>query len=284
MIPATFEYIRAGSLAQALALLGSHEDAKVIAGGHSLLPVMKFRMAQPGTLIDIARVPELHGIDRHQGDLRIGAATTYRALLQSRLVSEGFPLLHECVEDIGDVQVRNRGTLGGSLAHCDPNSDLPAVMLVLGAKMVCVSAKGTRTVPAAQFFTSAFSSALQDGELLQEIHLPPLPAGAGTCYHTVAQAASGYAMAGAAVVVTKAGGKVTSAKVALTSSGDIGRVVDTSAFVGSDGGDAALAALGAAASALTDATGDLHAPADYRRHLMGVVTRRAAATALSRAK
>jgi carbon-monoxide dehydrogenase medium subunit len=218
MYPATFEYHRASSVDDALALLAQYpDDGKVIAGGHSLLPVMKLRFAQPAHLIDIRRVPELAGIREADGALVIGATTTHAAVASNDVIRARVPILAEAAGRIGDAQVRNMGTIGGSLAHADPAADLPAVVLALGAELRVVGPKGARTIPADQFFTGMFMSALGADELLVEIRVPTLPARTGSAYEKYADPASGYAVVGVAAVVTLGGGDVVeSARVALT--------------------------------------------------------------------
>ena len=180
MIPTSFDYVRAESLRDALKVLSGGDGSKVIAGGHSLLPIMKFRLAQPPRLVDISRLEELKGITEKGRGARIGAGATYRELLESELLRERFPIIAEATEIIGDLQVRNRGTIGGSLAHADPVSDMPAVMLALDATFNLRSKRGRRSVKAREFFQGAFTTALAEDELLTEIILPPVPAGAGT--------------------------------------------------------------------------------------------------------
>ena len=218
MYPAPFEYHRAGNVDEALALLAQYGDAgKVIAGGHSLLPVMKLRFAQPSHLIDIRRVAELAGIREEGGVLRIGATTPHAAVAASALIHDKAPILAEAAGRIGDAQVRNMGTIGGSLAHADPAADLPAVTLALGAELRVVGRRGERTIPVDQFFTGMFSSALAPDELLVEVHVPVAPARTGGAYEKYADPASGYAIVGVAAVVTlAANGSVERARVALT--------------------------------------------------------------------
>ena len=218
MYPTTFEYHRASSLDDALALLACYpEDGKLIAGGHSLLPVMKLRFAQPAHLIDIRRVPELSGIREADGALHIGATTTHATVASSDVIRTRAPMLAEAAGKIGDAQVRNMGTIGGSLAHADPAADLPAVVLALGAELKVVGRNGPRTIPVDQFFTGMFTSALAADELLVEVRVPLPAARTGGAYEKYADPASGYAVVGVAAVVTVGdGGVVQSARVALT--------------------------------------------------------------------
>ena len=285
MIPASFDYVRAVSLRDALNALAAGDGSKVLAGGHSLLPMMRFRLAQPARLVDIGDLSELRGVTEHRRGARIGATTTYRDLLESALLRERFPLVAECTENIGDRQVRNRGTIGGSLAHADPASDMPAVMLVLDATFNLRSRRGKRSVAAREFFQGPFATALAEDELLIDITLPPMPRGAGSAYLSQDQAASGYALAGAAAVVARTRKTISHAVVALTGVGEISRLVPaTDQLIGTRGEPEALARVAAAAVDGIEVNGDIHAPAEYRRHLATVVVRRALARALERAK
>lgn len=284
MIPASFDYVRAESLKDALKALSFGDGTKAIAGGHSLLPIMKFRLAQPPRLVDISRLEELKGIDEKGRGARIGAGTTYRELLDSELLRERFPLITEATETIGDLQVRNRGTIGGSLAHADPVSDMPAVMLALDATFNLRSKKGKRSVKAREFFQGAFTTALAEDELLLEILLPPLPAGAGSSYLSQDHPASGYAIAAAAAVVARRRKAVGHAVVALTGVGEMAYLVRSAEdLVGTDGGTEAISTVAAGATTGIEVSGDIQAPAEYRRHLAQVITRRALQTALDRA-
>jgi aerobic carbon-monoxide dehydrogenase medium subunit len=284
MIPTSFDYVRAESLRDALKVLSEGDGSKVIAGGHSLLPIMKFRLAQPPRLVDISRLEELKGIAEKGRGARIGAGTTYRELLDSELLRERFPIIAEATGTIGDLQVRNRGTIGGSLAHADPVSDMPAVMLALDATFNLRSKRGRRSVKAREFFQGAFTTALAEDELLTEIILPPLPTGAGTTYLSHDHPASGYAIVGAAVVVARKRKAVTHAVVALTGVGEIAYLLRSAdSLVGSNGEPDAVARVAGEATTGVEVNGDIYAPAEYRRHLATVITRRALETALERA-
>jgi carbon-monoxide dehydrogenase medium subunit len=285
VIPTSFDYVRATSLRDALSVLARGDGTKVIAGGHSLLPVMKFRLAQPPKLLDIAGLAELRGVEEYRKGARIGATTTYRELLESDLLRARYPLVAECTENIGDLQVRNRGTIGGSLAHADPASDMPSVMLVLDASFNVRSKRGRRAIKAREFFQGPFATALAEDELLLDIVLPPLPRGAGTAYLSQDQAASGYALAGAAAVVARTRKTVSHAAVALTGVGEMSRLVAaTDQLVGTKGEPDVLAKVAAAALDGIEVQGDIHAPAAYRTHLAQVIVRRAIEKALGRAK
>jgi carbon-monoxide dehydrogenase medium subunit len=285
MIPTSFDYVRAESLRDALKVLSDGDGSKAIAGGHSLLPIMKFRLAQPPRLVDISRLEELKGITEKGRGARIGAGVTYRELLESELLRERFPIVVEATQTIGDLQVRNRGTIGGSLAHADPVSDMPAVMLALDATFNLRSKRGRRSVKAREFFQSAFTTVLAEDELLTEIILPPLPTGAGTTYLSHDHPASGYAIVGAAVVVARKRKAITHAVVALTGVGEIAYLLQSAGgLVGSNGEPDAVARVAGEATTGVEVNGDIHAPAEYRRHLATVITRRALETALERAR
>jgi carbon-monoxide dehydrogenase medium subunit len=285
VIPASFDYVRATSLRDALSVLARGDGTKVIAGGHSLLPVMKFRLAQPPRLLDIGGLAELRGVEEYRKGARIGATTTYRELLESELLRDRFPIIAECTENIGDRQVRNRGTIGGSLAHADPGSDMPPVMLALDATFNVRSKRGRRSIKAREFFQGPFATALADDELLLDIVLPALPKGAGTAYLSQDQAASGYALAGAAVVVARTRKTVSHAVVALAGVGDVSRLVASAdQLVGTKAEPEVLERVAAGAVEGLEIQGDIHAPAEYRRHLTTVIVRRALEKALERAR
>jgi carbon-monoxide dehydrogenase medium subunit len=277
MIPAAFDYTRPATLSEALSLLaGAGEGTKVISGGQSLLPLLKLRLADVDRLIDISRLSELRGIRTgHDGGLVIGAGVPYADVLGSPVVAEGAPLLLEVIDDIGDVQVRNRGTLGGSLAHVDPASDLPAAALALDASVLARSAAGERIVPVAELFAGPFASTLRPGELIVEIRFPARAPGTGGAYRSITQPASGYSIVGVAAVVTLAGGRVTSARVGVTGVGEVpyrARPVEDLVVAG---GAAAVAAAAAHAVDGQEAASDIHADAEYRAAMAAVMTRRA---------
>ncbi len=285
MIPAGFDYVRAASLRDALNILAAGDGSKVLAGGHSLLPMMRFRLAQPPRLVDVGDLAELRGIQEHRRGARIGAGSTYRDLLESELLRDRFPIIAECTEGIGDRQVRNRGTIGGSLAHADPASDMPAVMLALDATFNLRAKRGRRAVRAREFFQGPFATALAEDELLIDIVLPPLPKTAGAAYVSQDQAASGYPLAGAAAVVGLTRTTVSHAVVAVTGVGAVARLVGAAdQLVGTKAEPEVLGRVAAGAADGIEVGGDIHAPAEYRRHLAGVVVRRALERALKRAR
>lgn len=285
MIPAAFDYRRPASLDEALAALaGSDGSAKVIAGGMSILPLMKLRLASPDSLIDIGRLDDLKGVRRmDDGRLAVGALTTYAELLESP--ARHYGLLRDALPQIGDLQVRNRGTVGGAIAHADPASDLPACLLALDVELVARSVRGERTIPIAGFFEGAFTTGLREDELLTEIRLPGGRDDAGSAYVSLQNPASGYAIVGvAAVVFGAAGGGIAGAAVALTGVADAAyrATAVEAALAGSDGSPAALAAAAEHAADGQTVNGDIHADRDYRSRMAVVYTRRAIETALAR--
>jgi carbon-monoxide dehydrogenase medium subunit len=284
VIPAAFDYQRPASIEEALRILGSDPDAKVLAGGQSLLPLLKLRLASADTLVDIGRLPGLKGVRRlDDGRIAIGALTTYAELLDSPVKDYG--LIGDALPQIGDLQVRNRGTIGGSIAHADPASDMPACLLALDAELVIRSASGERTTAVDGFFEGAFTTGLQPGEILTEIRLPGPRDGVGSAYVSLEQPASGYAMVGAAaVVIADAAGHISSATVALTGVGDhpyLAIAVET-ALAGSDGSSGSIAAAAAHATEGITVSSDIHADRHYRTAMAAVYTRRAIEAALAR--
>ena len=282
MIPAPFDYVRAQSLDDALArLAASNGLAKAIAGGQSILPLMKLRLAQPELLVDIGRLSELRGI-RHESDGRIsiGALTTYEELLSDDGLLQ-FGLLADAVPGIGDVQVRNRGTIGGAVAHADPASDLSAVLLALDAGIVIRSVRGERVMPITSLFDGPFATALAADELITEIRLEAPVDDAGSAYRSIDQPASGYAIAGAAVVIgARVADRWTRCGVALTGVGDQpyrASAVEAAVLAG--------VSFAEAASHATEGvvvTSDIHADREYRTHVAAVEVRRALEAAAAR--
>jgi carbon-monoxide dehydrogenase medium subunit len=285
MIPASFDYVVPTSVAETVRLLQQHGDeAKIIAGGHSLLPTMKLRLAAPGVLIDIGKIAELRGIvvtDR----VSIGALTTHHMIATSDALRTACPILPECAAVIGDIQVRNRGTLGGSLAHADPAADWPPVMLALDAQISLMGPNGTRTLNAEDFFVDLLMTALEPEEVLTRVDLPTLGAGEGAAYVKLPHPASRYAVVGAAAYVTFASGNVTAARIGITGAGVRAerQPAAESLLVGSDGGAEAIAAAAAQSGSAMDVLGDIHAGEEYRRAMINVYTRRALTQAVARA-
>jgi carbon-monoxide dehydrogenase medium subunit len=271
-----FAYARPTTLDEALGLLADHgPETKVLAGGQSLIPLLKLRLAHPDRLIDIGRLSELRGVCRlDDGGLAVGALTTYAELMASD--ARHYAVLADALPEIGDVQVRNRGTVGGSLAHADPSSDLPACLLALGAEVVLRSRRGARTVPVDGFFAGPFQSGIEPDELLTEIRLPAPREDAGSAYASLTQPASGYSMVGVAAVVFEGGG----AGIGITGVGEHpyrARAVEAALAAGATPAEAAAHA----ADGVTVA-GDIHADPEYRRAMATVYTRRAIEAARAR--
>lgn len=283
MIPNTFDYQRASSLDEALGLIGT-PGTKVIAGGMSLLPLMKLRLASPERLVDIGRLAELRGVRQlPDGRLAIGALTTYAELADSP--ARHYGLMGDALPDIGDVQIRNQGTVGGAVAHCDPASDLPAVLLALDAEIVARSKRGEQIYAADGFFRGAFTTALADDELVTEIRLPGPRDDAGSAYKALSQKASGYSIVGvAAVIIKENGSAITKAGIALTGVGDApyrAKAVEA-ALLGNEGTPESIAAAAAHATDGVTVAGDIHADSEYRAAMAVVYTKRAIEAALGR--
>jgi len=282
MIPQQFEYSAPKTLDEALGLLA--EGAKPLAGGMSLIPMMKLRLATPEHLVDLGRIKDLSYIREQGGELHIGATTTHHDVESSALVRGKCPLLAETASHIGDVQVRNMGTIGGSVAHADPSADYPAALQALEAKFVLKGAKSERTVSAEEFFVDTFTTALEPGEIVREVIVPVDGDGTGTSYQKVLQPASGFAIVGIAVRVRKSGDKITMARIGVTGlSNRAFRATEAEkALEGRSGTPAEIQAVAALVAKGVDANSDLHASADYRLHLAAVYTAKALATALGR--
>ena len=288
MKPAPFDYFTPATLDEALALLAEHGgEAKPVAGGQSLSPAMNFRLARPAVLVDLNRIAALAYVRPESGGVAIGAMTRQRTVEQSEVVARAAPLLAEAMPSIAHPQIRNRGTVGGSIAHADPSAELPAVMLALDARFRTKSATGERSIPAGEFFKGMLETALEPGELLVEIALPPLPARSGTAFLEMARRQGDYALVGVAAVVTlDSRGRCKTARLSLLSVGD-GPVLATEAgktLAGHTPSEELLrAASDAAAARDVDPPSDIHASAAYRRQLVAVLTRRALARAFERA-
>jgi len=286
MFPTEFQYFAPTSVAEAISLLQQHGDeAKILAGGHSLLPAMKLRLAQPGILVDIGKIAELKGVTVN-GGVSIGALTTYRMLEESAELRAACPVILDTVALIGDAQVRNRGTIGGSLAHADPAADLPAVILALGATLSAQGPNGTRDINADDMFTEMLTTALEPNEVLTKISLPRIGKGEGAAYAKLIQPASRYAIVGVAAYVKLDGGNVAAARIAVTGAGPKAtrQAAAESALVGSAGDEAAVAAASDKAGEGMDFLGDIHASEEYRRAMVKVYTRRALTSAIERAR
>jgi CO/xanthine dehydrogenase FAD-binding subunit len=288
MKPAAFAYHAAETLEQALALKAQHGDeARWLAGGQSLLPAMNLRLARPAALIDINPLATLdHIAPSAEGGLRIGALTRYRSLERDPRIARDQPLLREALGHVAHPQIRNRGTLCGNLAHADPASELPAVMLALDARLQARSAAAARWIAAADFFRDLFTTALAPDELLVEVELPKLPARTGTCFLEVARRRGDFALMGVAAVVTLAAdGVCAHASLAYCNAGATPQRPEAAAraLIGRPVGAAEIDEAAALARRAIDPPGSVHAGADFQRHLAGVLTRRALRQALDRA-
>ena len=281
MIPANFDYEAPSNLGEALTLLQSHEDAKILAGGHSLLPAMKLRLAQPTLLVDIGRIKDLSYI-REAGDrIAIGAMTTHADIAGSQLLRKASPLLALAAAHIGDTQVRNRGTVGGSLAQAHPSADYPAAVLALDAEIVAQSRSGERVIPSTSFFSGMFSTALRNDEILTEVRVPRTE-GQRANYKKHHHPASGYAVVGIAVLLKMSGNKIDSGAVGITG---VSAIAYRATAVEKALGGKSAAEIGSAASqagANVEFIGDTYASAEYRQHLVTVMVRRALEEALSK--
>ena len=274
MIPADFDYAAPSSLAEALQLLSDHQDdAKLLAGGHSLVPIMKLRLASPGMLIDLGRISELRGIAQDGQRLRIGAMTTHAEIAASGLVAQAAPALAQAAHEIGDRQVRARGTIGGSLAHSDPAADLPAAMLALDAEMVARSTRGERTISAEAFFTGLLETALAPDEIITAVTVAVSPR---SVYVKFPNPASHYAIAGVCAAV-QGNGSVSTARIGVTGAAPMAYRA-TAAEAALAGQALSAQSIAAAADAAYDGRellGDIHASAEYRAALVKVLTKRA---------
>ena len=280
MYPNQFTYHRAGSVAEAIELLQSNPEAKIVAGGHSLIPAMKLRLAMPGALVDISKLEELRGI-KVNGGATIGAMTTYRELLDSPELKSAFPIIHETAHVVGDPAVRNLGTIGGSLAHSDPAADFTAVMLALGASVKVVGPNGERTISTDDLFVDLLTTSLEPEEVLTEISIPDA-SNAKAAYKKHAHPASGYAVVGVAVVLRGNGGTCESARIAIT--GATTKATRSTraeeALVGKPLNAESIAAAAEVAAEGLDLNGDIYASAEYRAQLIKVLTKRALTEAI----
>ena len=288
MYAPTFDYYRARSVADAQHLLAAHPGAKLLAGGHSLVPLMKLRLAAPPAVVDIGRIAELRGVSRHGNDIRIGALTTHAELVESPDLRLAAPALAEAAALVGDPAVRNRGTIGGNIAHADPASDLPTILVALDARVHVAGPHGERTVPAEHFFTGIMATALEETEIVVSVHVHAAGKHQGSAYEKFAHPASRYAVVGAGVLVTIENNSFTAARVALGGllpharrTGAVER-----ALIGKPATEHAIAD---AAEQVTDdlredVTGDIFASAEYRVAMAPVYIRRALTTAIARAK
>ena len=279
MIPVAFDYERATSVEDAIAKLAA-SGGKAIAGGHSLVPLMKLRLSEPGKLVDISKIPGLSGIKEAGGKIEVGATTTHAEIAASALLRDKCPILAEAAAEIGDPQVRNRGTIGGSLAHADPASDLPAVAIALDADIHIKGKSGARTVKAAAFFRGFYDVDLAAGELIVAVSFAPVRSAA---YAKLHQRASHYAIVGAAVALDVTGGVIQSARIGITGATTHAmRLTGVESALAGKKVDGIAAAVASAADGIADLNADLHASADYRRAMIPVFVKRAIEKALGR--
>jgi aerobic carbon-monoxide dehydrogenase medium subunit len=280
MIPVSFDYQRATSVDDAIARLAASSGGKAIAGGHSLVPLMKLRLSEPGTLIDISRIPGLSGIRENGGKIEIGATTVHNDIAASALLRDKCPMIAEAAAEIGDPQVRNRGTIGGSIAHADPAADLPAVAIALDADVIIKGKNGQRSVKASAFFRGFYDVDLAPGELITAIQFEPIRSAA---YAKLHQRASHYAIVGVAAALTVKGGAIESARIGLTGATTHAiRLAGVESALAGKKADGIAAAVQNAASEVADVSADLHASEDYRKAMIPVFVRRAVEKALTR--
>ena len=286
MTTSTFEYHAPSTIADAIGLLEGHGDsAKLLAGGHSLVPIMKLRLAEPEVLIDLGQIEGLSGVTDTGDGLSIGPMTTYNQLMTSDLVCSKVAVLAEAAGLVADVQVRNRGTIGGSISHADPAGDMPGVVVALGAEFEATSSRGTRTIAADDMFVDLLTTALSANEILTNIKVGAIPAGTGAAYEKIANKASRYAIVGVCAVVSVEDGVCTAARVGVTGTGPtaVRAGASESALVGAAlDGDSIRAAASVAADGI-DPLSDVHASGDYRIHLTRVAAERAISRAVARA-
>ena len=282
MIPASFEYARPTTVDEALqAIADGGDDVKIMAGGQSLIPVMRLRLAAPETVVDLSRVTELRGV-RDDGDaIVIGAMATHHDVMTDPLVLQYAPLIAEATETVADRQVRARGTFGGALAHADPAGDLPAVALALDAEFVIAGPEGRRTVPASDFFVDYLTTALEEGELLVEIRVPKLAGEWGMRYEKFNRVAQAWSIVAVAAVVRRENGHIAEARIGLTNMGStpLRASAVEAALAGADASPETIAAAARSAAEGTSPSSDLNGQADYREHLAQVLTRRAVTAA-----
>ena len=286
MIPGTFDYHRPSSVSQAVAMLGElGEDARVVAGGHSLIPMMKLRMAAPEHLIDLQDVTELKFIEEQGGEIAIGAMVAQSELIASDLIASKAPILRDAALQIADPQVRNLGTVGGNVANGDPGNDMPSLMQCLNAVYDITGADGTRQVAAREFYEAAYFTALEDGEIVTGVRFAAPDSGHGYAYEKQKRKVGDYATAAAAVILEMDGDRCTHASVAMTNVGDTPLFAEeaSAALLKSSLDDAAIQEAVSAARAITEPAGDGRGPADFRTHVAGVMVRRAIELARDRA-
>ncbi len=286
MKPPAFEYFAAESVEEAVSLLAKHGDeAKVIAGGQSLVPMLNFRLLSPSVIVDINAIPGLDQIEDCNGGLKIGALTRHFSLETLEVVKKRFPVISAAMIHVAHLAIRNRGTIGGSLSHADPAAELPTIAVLLDAKITVVRSGGERVIDAGDFFESALNSALEDDEIVTQIEFPALPARTGWGFHEFTRRSGDFGLAGVAATMTRSGKRAAHVRIALLGvdetpirATEAESLLNDSEF-GTDGVRAAVEA----ARELVEPIDDLHASADYRRHLVGILTERALTSAWRRA-
>jgi aerobic carbon-monoxide dehydrogenase medium subunit len=285
MLPSRFDYHRPESLDEALRLLAELDDAKVLAGGQSLIPVMKLRLAAPEHLVDINRVPGLDGIDEADGELRIGALARHNHVASSDVVAR-YPMIAAAAPQIADPIVRNLGTIGGSLAHADPAGDYGAVMLAAGASVVARSARGERVIPMTEFLVDVFTTSLEDDELLTEVRVPTPSARAGGTYLKLERKVGDFATVGAAVQVELSNGTIGRAGIALTGVGstNVHATEAEASLAGAEPDPETMAEAARLAAASTNPVSDVRGSVEYKRHVAEVFVRRGLTTAVEMAR
>ena len=287
MKPPAFDYVRAADASEAIeALARAGGDGKVLAGGQSLMPMLNFRLLRPSVLVDINRIPGLDHIEAGTDGMRVGALVRHHKLETSAGIKAHFPIITAAMAHVAHLAIRNRGTIGGSLAHSDPAAELPLLAVLLGAKLKVRGPDGVRTIDAADFHVGALTSALQEGELLEEVALPYLPPGTGWGFEEVARRLGDFAIVAMGAAVTLAGGQVSEVRIAVTGLGDVPQRIAAAEdlLVGAQEPDKSL--MDAAAQTVMDAIdpgSDVHVSGEYRRHIAGALTRRVVRAAFLRA-
>jgi CO/xanthine dehydrogenase FAD-binding subunit len=287
MKPPKFDYVRPATVDEAIAALAAAGgDGKIIAGGQSLVPMLNFRLLSPAVLVDINRIKELDYVEEQaDGGLRIGSLTRHHTLETSPVVKRLFPVLNAAMAHVAHLAIRNRGTIGGSITHADPAAELPLMMLLLETEIGIVSPRGRRVVEASEFFLGALTSAVEEDEIVTDINVPALPPGAGWAFEEVARRSGDFALAAVGVILAVENGRVTQARIGVMGVGDTPmRMFDAETVLYDEACDeATLGKVVAAVRSAVEPATDLHASADYRRHLVGNLVRRAVATAWRRA-
>jgi aerobic carbon-monoxide dehydrogenase medium subunit len=288
MKPAPFRYVAVRTIDQALQLKAEHgDDARFLAGGQSLVPTMNFRLAQPAMLIDINPLDELSGVNNGGGTVRIGALTRYRSLERDPATARQLPLIHEALPHIAHPQIRNRGTIGGNLAHADPASEMPAIVVALGGRLCARSAKRERWIAAADFFVGAMTTALEPDEMLTDVEMPVAPPGSGACFMEMSRRRGDFAIIGVACTVRlDADGRCVEARIALCNAGDgpVFAAAAGEALAGRRIGEKEIAEAADLVQGAIDPGGSIHASREFQRHIAGVLTARVLAVANARAE